>query len=342
MGTAFTCSTHLYAHQFLQLLMLLLLLPLRNVSDMHVKAQLSSSFYETSCPTVATVVEDVVRQAVEAEARMAASLLRLHFHDCFVHGCDGSVLLDDTATVIGEKTAPPNNNSIRGLEVVDEIKSAVEAVCYGTVSCADILALAAKASVVQVGGPSWMVLLGRRDATSPATIAEVSAALPSPFSDMPTIISSFAALGLNVEDTVALSGGHTIGQARCVTFKPRLYNFSGTGAPDPTIDPDFLASLQGTCPEDGDANTLQSLDVTTPDTFDIGYYNNLQINKGLLLSDQELISDGNTTSLAALYASNESAFFLAFAQSMVNMGNISPLTGSDGEIRLNCHVINSA
>ncbi|KAI5064393.1 hypothetical protein GOP47_0021063, partial [Adiantum capillus-veneris] len=63
-------------------------------------------------------------------------------------GCDGSVLLDDTATVIGEKTAPPNDNSLRGFEVLDNIKSAVEAVCNGTVSCADILALAAHASVV--------------------------------------------------------------------------------------------------------------------------------------------------------------------------------------------------
>ncbi|KAI5064404.1 hypothetical protein GOP47_0021074 [Adiantum capillus-veneris] len=332
--------TILYVH-LPQLQLLLLLLPF-SINDMHVKAQLSPSFYETSCPTVATVVEGVVRQAIEAEARMAASLLRLHFHDCFVHGCDGSVLLDDTATVIGEKAAPPNNNSIRGFEVVDEIKSAVEAVCNATVSCADILALAANASVTLVGGPSWTVLLGRRDATSPATITQVTAALPNPNSDMPTIIGRFAAVGLDVEDTVALSGGHTIGLSRCVSFSTRLYNFSGTGAPDPTIDPNFLASLQATCPQGGDANALRPLDATTTDTFDVGYYSNLKINRGLLLSDQELTSDGNTAPLAAAYASSQSTFFTAFAQSMVNMGNISPLTGSQGEIRLNCHVVNSA
>ncbi|KAI5064421.1 hypothetical protein GOP47_0021091 [Adiantum capillus-veneris] len=308
-ATALTC-TQLYPH-FPHLLLLLLLL---NISDLHVNAQLSSSFYETSCPTVVTVVEGVVRQAIEAEARMAASLLRLHFHDCFVHGCDGPVLLDDTATVTGEKTALPNNNSIRGFEVVDEIKSAVEAVCNATVSCADILALAANASATLVGGPSWTVLLGRRDATNPASIAEVTAALPNPNSDMPTIIGRFAAVGLNVEDTVALSGGHTIGQARCVSFSARLYNFSGTGAPDPAIDADFLASLQSTCPQGGDANVLRPLDATTADTFDVGYYSNLQSNRGLLQSDQELTSDANT----------------------------APLTAPQGEIRLNCHVVNSA
>ncbi|MCO5607890.1 hypothetical protein L7F22_062092 [Adiantum nelumboides] len=324
-----------------QLLVLLLLLPfIINHDNMGARAQLSSSFYETSCPTVASVVESVVSQAIQTEARMAASLLRLHFHDCFVHGCDGSVLLDDTASVTGEKTALPNNNSLRGFEVVDAIKSAVEAVCNATVSCADILALAANASVTLVGGPSWTVLLGRRDATSPASPSEANAALPNPNADMTTIIGNFAAVGLSVADTVALSGGHTIGRSRCVNFVPRLYNFSGTGAPDPTIDPDFLASLQSTCPQGGNANVLRALDATTADTFDAGYYSNLQSNMGLLRSDQELTSDSNTASLAATFASSQSAFFAAFGQSMVRMGNISPLTGSQGEIRLNCRIAN--
>lgn len=323
-------------HHLLQLLLLLLTLNIR------VDAQLSSSFYETSCPTVAGVVESVVQQAVQKEARMAASLLRLHFHDCFVQGCDGSILLDDTASVTGEKTAPPNLNSVRGFDVVDDIKTAVEAVCSATVSCADILALAANTSVTLAGGPSWTVLLGRRDATSPASPSEATAALPNPNTDMTTIIGRFTAVGLTAQDTVALSGGHTIGQARCTSFSSRLYNFSGTGAPDPSIDPDYLATLQSTCPQGGDANALSPLDVTTANSFDNGYFSNLQSNKGLLLSDQELTSDSNTASLAASYASSQSAFFAAFANSMVSMGSISPLTGSQGEIRLNCRTINSA
>ncbi|TVU33225.1 hypothetical protein EJB05_25015, partial [Eragrostis curvula] len=81
--------------------------------------------------------------AVLAEGRMGASLLRLFFHDCFVQGCDASILLDDVGTFVREKTALENADSIRGYEVMDDIKLALETVCPGVVSCADILALAA-------------------------------------------------------------------------------------------------------------------------------------------------------------------------------------------------------
>ena len=59
-------------------------------------------------------------------------------------GCDGSVLLDDTSTFKGEKNAVPNKNSVRGFEVIDTIKSALEKACPSTVSCTDIVTLAAR------------------------------------------------------------------------------------------------------------------------------------------------------------------------------------------------------
>jgi len=67
-----------------------------------------------------------------------------------IKGCDASILLDDTSSFIGEKTAAANNNSARGFNVIDDIKASVEKACPKVVSCADILALAARDSVVNV------------------------------------------------------------------------------------------------------------------------------------------------------------------------------------------------
>ncbi|KAE9613024.1 putative peroxidase [Lupinus albus] len=142
-------------------------------------SQLYYNFYDTTCPSLTRIVRSNVLSAMANETRIAASLLRLHFHDCFVNGCDGSVLLDDTSTLKGEKNARPNQNSIRGFEVIDKIKSALEVACPSTVSCADILALAAREAVNFSRGPFWSVPLGRRDGTT-ASESEANN-LPSPF-----------------------------------------------------------------------------------------------------------------------------------------------------------------
>ena len=68
----------------------------------------------------------------------------------FSQGCDASVLLDNYGNIISEKQAGPNINSLRGFEVIDDIKYILEEACPYTVSCADILALAARDAVVSV------------------------------------------------------------------------------------------------------------------------------------------------------------------------------------------------
>ncbi|CAM8906742.1 unnamed protein product [Rhodiola kirilowii] len=97
-------------------------------------------YYSKSCPKALPTIKKVVEAAVAQEKRMGASLLRLHFHDCFVDGCDGSILLDASSSIDSEKNAFPNINSARGFNVIDRIKSEVDNVCGGSVvSCADIL-----------------------------------------------------------------------------------------------------------------------------------------------------------------------------------------------------------
>eukprot|EP00253_Pinus_taeda_P035272 PITA_35272 len=302
---------------------------------------LSLDFYNTSCPEAEEIIKSVVKDAVDKEARMAASLLRLHFHDCFVKGCDASVLLDDTANFTGEKTAKPNQNSLRGFEVVDEIKAELEKACPGVVSCADILAVAARDSVVITGGPSWEVQLGRRDSRS-ASLQGANDNLPAPNSTHQTLETKFKLQGLDVVDMVTLSGAHTIGLARCSSFKPRLYNQTGIN-PATAINGAYLQQLQNICPQFGtDNNQTTSLDPVTPIKFDVNYYENLVAGMGLLTSDQVLYSTKGslTPTLVQSYTTNPNAFFKQFAASMIKMGNISPLNGSSGEIRLNCRKMN--
>ncbi|KAH9314513.1 hypothetical protein KI387_023140 [Taxus chinensis] len=294
--------------------------------------QLSPTFYAKSCPRALSIVQAAVAKAVNSEKRMGASLLRLHYHDCFVNGCDGSILLDDNSTFTGEKGGIGNVNSMRGFDVVDTIKKNLEAVCSGVVSCADILAIAARDSIVALKGPSWKVQLGRRDSTT-ASLIGANTKLPSPFGNLSAFTFTFRDQGLSATDMVTLSGAHSIGQARCIAFRPRIYN-------DTNIDSSFANATRVKCPSSGGDANLSPLDVLTPITFDNKYYKNLVAKKGLLHSDQALFNGGSSDVLVKKYSNNEEVFFSDFAAAMIRMGNITPLTGKNGEVRKDCRKSN--
>jgi peroxidase len=194
---------------------------------------------------------------------------------------------------------------------------------------------------LQVGGPYWDVPLGRRDSLG-ASIQGSNNGIPAPNNTLPTIITKFKRLGLNVVDVVALSGGHTIGLSRCTSFRQRLYNQSGNGLADNTLDVSYAAQLRQGCPRSGGDNNLFPLDVVTSTKFDNYYFKNILAGRGLLSSDEVLLTkSAETAALVKAYADDVHLFFQHFAQSMVNMGNIMPLTGSKGEIRKNCRRLNN-
>ncbi|KAJ9147872.1 hypothetical protein P3X46_029988 [Hevea brasiliensis] len=310
----------------------ILLLLLLSFSSLPCQAQLSSNFYDDTCPNALSTIRSAIRKAVSRERRMAASLIRLHFHDCFVQGCDGSILLDDTPSMTGEKFARNNNQSVRGFQVIDDAKAQVESICPGIVSCADIVAVAARDASVAVGGPSWRVKLGRRDSTS-ASRSLANANLPSFTDSLESLISLFDRKGLSARDMVVLSGSHTIGQARCLTFRGRIYN----NASD--IDAGFASTRRRKCPANNGDGNLAPLDLVTPNSFDNNYFKNLIQKKGLLQSDQVLFRGGSTDRIVNDYSRSSSVFSSDFASAMVKMGDIDPLTGSQGEIRRLCNVL---
>ncbi|KAG6488790.1 hypothetical protein ZIOFF_050041 [Zingiber officinale] len=327
-----------------------------------VSAQLSSTFYSATCPNLQQVVRSAMTDVVRQNPRNAAFILRLFFHDCFVNGCDASILLDGTPAFASEKFANPNRNSAQGYEIIDAIKARVEANCPATVSCADVLALATRDGValvsnlkfpdwyrkvrtyvriyvinrtavvsMQLGGPTWTVRLGRRDSLA-AYQEAASRELPAPFSDLSVLISMFRDKGLTPREMAALSGAHTIGQAQCSQFDDRIYN-------DRNINATFAALRRRTCPPGG-SSALAPLDGETPYQFDNGYYRELVARRGLLQSDQALFNGGSQDALVRRYSVNGAAFARDFAAAMVKMGAIRPPPGTPGEVRLVCNRVN--
>ncbi|KAL9321406.1 hypothetical protein ACSQ67_013245 [Phaseolus vulgaris] len=287
-------------------------------------------FYSRTCPGAESIVTSTVESHVRSDPTLAAGILRMHFHDCFVRGCDASVLIAGSDT---ERTAPPNVN-LRGYEVIDDAKEKLEALCPGLVSCADILTLAARDSVVLSGGKSWKVPTGRKDGR--VSIGSETLSLPGPNDNVTVQKKKFNDKGLNTIDLVVLAGGHTIGTTACQFFADRIYNPNGTT--DPSIDPSFVPFLREICPQNQPRKRV-ALDTNSQFKFDTSYLANLKRGRGILRSDQVLWTDPSTSSFVQKYIAT-APFNYQFGKSMVKMSNIGVKQGDDGEIRKKCSAVN--
>ncbi|KAH0673052.1 hypothetical protein KY284_024139 [Solanum tuberosum] len=307
-------------------------------------AQLQQNFYAKSCPKAEKIILEYVHKHIPNAPSLAAALIRMHFHDCFVRGCDASVLLNFTSSSGSqtEKVGIPNL-TLRGFSFIDDIKKIIEAECPGVVSCADIISLVARDSIVVIGGPFWNVPTGRRDGTI-SIASETLSDIPSPFSNFSTLQNDFAKKGLDLKDLVLLSGAHTIGVSLCTSFSNRLYNFTGTfGTQDPSLDSEYAANLKAKkCKSINDNTTIVEMDPGSFKTFDLSYYKLLLKRRGLFQSDAALTTSTTTkTYINQLVAGSLKEFYVEFAQSMEKMGRIEVKTGSTGEIRKHCAVVNS-
>ncbi|CAA0167225.1 unnamed protein product [Arabidopsis thaliana] len=296
---------------------------------------LDLDYYRSKCPKAEEIVRGVTVQYVSRQKTLAAKLLRMHFHDCFVRGCDGSVLLK-SAKNDAERDAVPNL-TLKGYEVVDAAKTALERKCPNLISCADVLALVARDAVAVIGGPWWPVPLGRRDGRI-SKLNDALLNLPSPFADIKTLKKNFANKGLNAKDLVVLSGGHTIGISSCALVNSRLYNFTGKGDSDPSMNPSYVRELKRKCPPT-DFRTSLNMDPGSALTFDTHYFKVVAQKKGLFTSDSTLLDDIETKNYVqtqAILPPVFSSFNKDFSDSMVKLGFVQILTGKNGEIRKRC------
>nr|CAB3466061.1 unnamed protein product [Digitaria exilis] len=265
--------------------------------------------------------------------------LKAHFYR---HSCPAAeaVVRD---IVVARDAAP--NGSLGGYDVIDTAKAVLEAVCPGVVSCADVVALAARDAVSsQFGRDLWDVQLGRRDGTV-SRASEALAEIPSPSDNFTTLEAHFAAKGLDVKDLVILSGAHTIGVAHCNTFAARLSSSSSvSGAGDPSLNAAYAAQLRARCgptPSAAASNnaTAVPLDPGSPARFDAHYFVNLKLGRGLFASDAALLTDRRAAGMIHRLT-RQPHFLEEFRNAVRKMGRVGVLTGERGEIRRNCRAVN--
>ncbi|KAG8076146.1 hypothetical protein GUJ93_ZPchr0006g43555 [Zizania palustris] len=304
--------------------------------------QLRVDYYSKKCPNVEVIVREEMEKIISAAPSLAGPLLRLHFHDCFVRGCDASVLLSSTGGNMAERDANPNK-SLRGFGSVERVKAKLEAACPNTVSCADVLTLMARDAVVLAKGPFWPVTLGRRDGR--VSSAAETYQLPPANGDIPVLAKIFASNGLDLKDLVVLSGAHTLGTAHCPSYADRLYNFTGKNSAadvDPSLDSEYADKLKNKCRSLTDMSMISEMDPGSYKTFDTSYYRHVVKRRGLFYSDASLLTDATTRDYVQRIATGkfDDEFFRDFSESMTKMGNVGVLTGDEGEIRKKCYVIN--
>ncbi|KAK4339988.1 hypothetical protein RND71_041450 [Anisodus tanguticus] len=272
------------------------------------QGQLRVGFYGNTCPNVETIVSSVVRQVAASDQNIAPVLLRLHFHDCFVQGCDGSILIEN------------GDNAERH--------------AFGHQGVGDL-----KDAVVLANGPSYEVETGRRDGViSNSSLADI---MPEVTDSIQILKAKFSQKGLSEKDLVVLSAAHTIGTTACFFMTQRLYNFFPGGGSDPSINPSFLPELMATCPENGNVNVRLPIDRGSSGTFDNSILQNIRSGFAVLQSDASLYEDLDTRSIVDSYFGIFSPFMgisfeADFANAMVKMGRIDVLTGFHGTIRRVC------
>ncbi|KAI3433098.1 Peroxidase [Psidium guajava] len=319
---------------------LLLFLVFFNIASS--ESKLTVDYYKKTCPRLQDIIRQVVTDKQIVSSTTASATLRLFFHDCAVNGCDASILISSNSFNTAERDAEINLSLPGdGFEVVTRAKTALELECPGIVSCADILALAARDLVTMVGGPYYNVRLGRKDGFV-SKASEAEAALARPTMPLNQIIKIFQSRGLNTQEMVALSGAHTIGFTHCKEFSQRLFNFSKKSDSDPTLYPKYAEGLRKLCENYTKDPTMSAFnDVMTPNKFDNMYYQNLQKGLGLLASDQAMAVDKRTKPYVDLYAANQTAFFQAFARAIEKVSVYQVKTGRKGEVRHRCDAFNS-
>ncbi|XP_047076536.1 peroxidase 2-like [Lolium rigidum] len=296
-------------------------------------------------------VNKIVAKAIEEKPGVGPALIRLLFHDCWVNGCDASVLLDGSKT---EKKAK-NNIGLNGFDVIDEIKGEVGE----DVSCADIVVLAARHAtfVVSRGKIAYSVKTGRMDGVS-SSAAAADAVLPPSTLRFPQLKANFASKNFTVRELVVLSGAHAVGVAHRSSFEDRLDDDTTpiSAKYQTALVADVEAKTTATVPDPIEPNNIRDKEFafrnasdyddkgvdtskTASGVLDNSYYHaNLQ-NAVLFRSDWELRNDTTGEGSMETFKADANKWYLQFGKAMAKLSEL-PAEGTRFEIRKNCRKAN--
>ncbi|KAG6604435.1 Peroxidase 21, partial [Cucurbita argyrosperma subsp. sororia] len=301
--------------------------------------QLIVNYYNETCPRAEDIIKQQVFSLYKKHGNSAISWIRNLFHDCMVKSCDASLLLEikeEEGGIVSEMKSS-RSFGIRNLKYVNKIKQLLENECPDTVSCADIMALAARDAIVLIGGLEMEMKTGRRDSRE-CYEGVVEDFIPNHNDSLSLVLSRFQDIGIDAQATVALLGAHSVGRVHCVNLVNRLYP-----TVDPTLDPDHGEYLKRRCPSpnpDPKAVLYARNDLQTPMVLDNNYYKNVLGQKALLLVDQQLGSSPITLPYVQQMASNNTYFLAQFARAVLLLSENAPLTDEEGEIRKDCRRVN--
>ncbi|XP_031274940.1 peroxidase 29-like [Pistacia vera] len=300
------------------------------------EAQLAYDYYKHSCPSLEAIVKKEILSISFLDASAPAAFLRLLFHDCQVQGCDASILLDYDGLTHDSEMVSSKNFGVRHREKIQRIKTTLEAVCPGQVSCADIIALAAREAVSVSGGPQIQIPLGRKDSTT-CNHQQANTHLPSSGITVDQLLPIFSSKGMNLLESVAILGAHTLGGGHCINIVDRLYD----PHPGDEMNEGYQQLLKLACPT---RTPLTNLTVVpndlTPVVFDNQYYRNILMGKGLFGVDSSLSRDPRTAAIVHKFAYDKNYFFQAFSSAFVKLSSTNVLTNAKGEVRRICNHVN--
>ncbi|EMS52002.1 hypothetical protein CFC21_099869 [Triticum aestivum] len=313
--------------------------------------ELVVGYYDKKCRGVENVVQWHVRRALKTNRRAGAALVRLLFHDCFVRGCDASVLLDASPENPHPEKEAPVNIGLAAFDLLEEIKAAVEDRCPGVVSCSDILIYAARdaAHALSNGNIHFDVPAGRLDGHV-SSAAEAQAELPDSTFTVQQLIDNFARKDFDVEELVILSGAHSIGVGHCSSFTGRLT------APPEQINPAYRNLLNHKCHQGANpavVNNVRDEDYETVSKFmpgftsrvrkisdflDNTFYHNNLARIVSFNSDWQLMTHTEARGHVHEYADNATLWDGDFADSLLKLSKLSMPAGSKGGIRKKCSI----